>query len=164
MATQSTSSGQTRFTLKEVLNQAIDKEKGAQKLYADLGKKAKSQIAKETFRDLVQQEHGHQVLLERYQRGELKGGALSVRQALDYKIVESTEPTEITPDMALKDIFLIAANREKTAHEGYLALAAAHPPGNVKKLLEDLASQELTHKHRLEFLYNETAFPQTDGG
>jgi rubrerythrin len=83
---------------------------------------------------------------------------------IDYKIVESADAPEIKPDMPLKDIFLIAANREKSAHEAYLALAAAHPPGNVRKLLEDLASQELTHKHRLEFLYNETAFPQTDGG
>ncbi len=34
----------------------------------------------------------------------------------------------------------------------------------VKRLLERLASQELEHKQRVEFLYAEVAFPQADGG
>ncbi len=34
----------------------------------------------------------------------------------------------------------------------------------VKSLLERLASQELEHKQRVEFLYTEVAFPQTNGG
>ena len=154
----------TQLTLKEVLQQAIEKEIGAQQLYGDLVRRVTSQIAKDTFQELVRQEHGHQVLLERYLHGELKAGALNTRQVIDYKIAENFEPTEITPDMPLKDIFLRAANREKTAHESYLALSQAHPPGEVKKLLEELASQELGHKHKLEFLYTEVAFPQTAGG
>ena len=153
-----------RLTLKQVLQTAIEKEIGAQKLYSELEQKVTSNAAKDTFRELVRQERGHQVMLERYQRGEIRSGALHVEQAIDYKIVESTEPTEITPDMPLKDIFIRAANREKEAHEGYLALAKAHPKGEIRTLLEDLASQELTHKHKLEFLYTETAFPQTAGG
>jgi rubrerythrin len=31
-------------------------------------------------------------------------------------------------------------------------------------MLEQLASQELEHKRRVEFIYTEVAFPQTDGG
>ena len=34
----------------------------------------------------------------------------------------------------------------------------------LKRLLERLASQELKHKQRVEFLYAEVAFPQTNGG
>ena len=153
-----------RLTLKEVLEKAIEKEIGAQQLYTDLGRRVTGKAAKDTFQELVRQEHGHEVLLERYVRGELKGGALRVGQALDYKIAENTEPTEITPDMQLKDVFLMAANREKVAHESYLALSQAHPDGEVKKLLGELALQELQHKHKLEFLYTEVAFPQTAGG
>jgi rubrerythrin len=154
----------TKLTLKEVLQMAIEKEKTAQKLYSDLGKIITSDFAKEVFSGLVHEEEGHEQLLERYLHGELKSGALRAEQVIDYKITESSEPTEIYPNMPLKDIFLRAASREKTAYEGYLALAAAHPVGGVKTLLEDLATQELTHKRRLEFLYTEVAFPQTDGG
>lgn len=66
--------------------------------------------------------------------------------------------------MQLKDVFLLAANREMHSHRLYLALASLHPPGEVKRLLEELASQELQHKQKVEFLHSEVAFPQTDGG
>lgn len=154
----------SRLTLKEILQKAIEKEIASQLLYSDLGRRTPDKIAKDTFKELTKQEEGHQQLLEKYQRGELKGGALRAGQVIDYKIAEATGQTEITPEMTLKEIFLVAANREKSAHEAYLALAAAHPAGRVKTVIEDLASQELTHKHRLEFLYTEVAFPQTAGG
>ena len=66
--------------------------------------------------------------------------------------------------MKLKDVFLLAASREKASHEFYLSLAQIHPVGEVKRLVEGLAAQELEHKQRVEFLYTEVAFPQTDGG
>ena len=153
-----------QLTVKEVLKQAIEKEIESQRLYSDLGRMMTSPIAEDTFRDMVQQEKGHQMLLERYLRGELHKGALRTEQEIDYKITENFEATEITPDMELKDIFLHAANREKVAHDSYIALSKAHPAGEVKKLLEDLAAQELEHKHRLEYLFTEVAFPQTAGG
>jgi len=45
-----------------------------------------------------------------------------------------------------------------------LALAGIHPPREAKRLLEELASQELEHKQRVESLYTDIAFPQIDGG
>ena len=66
--------------------------------------------------------------------------------------------------MELKEVLLLAANREKAAHELYASLAEIHPNGQIQHLLKDLADQELQHKRRLETLYTEVAFPQTDGG
>ena len=153
-----------QFTLKEILERAIQKEIESQRLYSDLSQKMTNDAAKEALRQLSRQEQGHQSILEQYQRGELKGGTLSRRQVIDYKIAEHLEQPEISPDMQLKDIFLIVANREMHSHELYLALARLHSPGDARRLLEKLASQELEHKHRVEFLYTEVAFPQTDGG
>ena len=120
--------------------------------------------AKDALRQLSQQEEGHQSILEQYQRGELKEGTLSSEQVIDYKIAEHLDQPKISPDMRLKDVFLLAANRELHSHELYLALAGLHPPGEARRLLEKLASQELEHKKILEFLYTEVAFPQTNGG
>ena len=83
---------------------------------------------------------------------------------MDYKIAEHLAHPEISPDMQLRDVFLLAANCEMHSHELYLALAGIHPQGEVKRPLEWLASQELEHKQRVEFLYTEVAFPQTDVG
>ena len=103
-------------------------------------------------------------MLEQYRQGELKSGVLSQGQVIDYKIAEHFDQPEISPDMQLKDVFLLAANREMHSHKLYLALAGLHPTGEAKRLLEELASQELEHKHKVESLYTQVAFPQTDGG
>ena len=153
----------TQLTLKEVLGKAIQKEIEAQLLYASLSGKMSDKAAKDAFQELAQQEQEHQNWLGQYLRGELKEGSLSSEQAIDYKIAERFDQPEISPDMRLKDAFLLAANREKSSHEFYLSLARIHPAGEVKRLLERLALQELEHKQRIEFLYTEVAFPQTNG-
>ncbi len=154
----------TEMTLGEILRKAIQKEIASWLLYNDLSRKMSHEVARDTFKKLAQQERGHQNLLERYLRGEIKEGALGSGQAIDYRIAEHLDQPKIYPDMNLKDIFLLAANREKASHELYLSLAQIHPAGEVKNLLEELAAQELEHKQQVEFLYTEVAFPQTDGG
>ncbi len=153
-----------QLSLRDVLDKAILKEIESQRLYTDLSQKVKDNSARTVFQDLTRQELGHQSLLESYLRGELKEGALSVRQVVDYKIAEQLDQPEVSPDMKLGDIFLLAAGREKAAHDFYTGLAQIHPAGEVKKLIEKLAAQELKHKQRVESLYTEVAFPQTDGG
>ena len=154
----------TQFTFNEILGKAIQKEIGSRLLYIDLSNKMKDQVAKNTLQELAQEEDGHQNLLEQYLRGEMKGGILSRGRIVGYKIAEHINQPEISADMQLKDVFLLAANREMHSHKLYLALAGIHPPGEVKRLLEGLASQELEHKQKVELLYVEVAFPQTDGG
>jgi len=154
----------TQLTLEEVLQKAIQKEIESQHLYSDLSQKITDEATRDAFQELARQEHEHQKLLEQYLRGELKGGTLSRGQVIDYKIAERLDQPAISPDMKLKDVFLLAANREKASHEFYLSLGQIHPAGEVKRLLEELASQELEHKQKTEFLYTEVAFPQTDGG
>jgi len=153
-----------QFSLNEILEKAIKKEIESQRLYSDLSQKMDDEAAQDAFRQLARQEQGHQQLLERYLHGELKGGTLCSEQVIDYKIAEHLDHPEVSPDMQLKDVFLLAANRELHSYELYSALAGLHPPGEAKRLLEKLASQEMEHKQRVEFLYTEVAFPQTDGG
>jgi rubrerythrin len=154
----------TQLTLQEVLERAIRREAASRVLYIDLGQKVKEEAARDVFQELARQEQGHQYVLEEYWRGEVKEGALSAGQAIDYRIAEHLDQPEMSSEMKLQDAFLLAANREGASHEFYLRLAEIHPPGQVKRLLEGLASQELEHKQRVEFLYTEVAFPQTDGG
>ena len=152
------------LTLEDILKKAIDREISSQRLYANLAQKVTDKAAKDIFALLVKQERGHQLLLERYQHGELRGGALGRETTIDYKITEHFYQPDITPDMPLPDIFLLAANREKAAHDFYLDLAHVHPDGEIKTILRRLAREELGHKQRMEFLFSEVSFPQTSGG
>jgi rubrerythrin len=153
-----------RLTVQSVLEKAIEKEIEAQHLYQDLSRKVTDATVRDALSQLSQEEKSHEELLRKYLRGEIGNGSLKRDDILDYKIADSLDQPEITPDVALKDIFLLAANREKASHEFYSKLAAVHPVGGVKELLEQLSAQELEHKHKVEFLYTEVAFPQTDGG
>jgi len=154
----------THLTLKEVLEKAIQKEIDSQRFYINLSQQMTDEVTKDAFQELARQEQGHHQLLEQYLRGELKGGTLSRRKVIDYKIAERLDQPEISSDMKLKDVFILAANREKASHEFYLRLAQIHPAGEVRRLIERLAAQELAHKERVEFIYTEVAFPQTNGG
>ncbi|MBI4267716.1 MAG: ferritin family protein [Chloroflexi bacterium] len=153
-----------QLTIEDILQKAIQKEIESQNLYAHLGRRMTDPAAKDTFASMVRAEKRHQELLEQYQRGDIVEGTLSSGQAVDYKLAEYFDQPEITPQMSLKDIFLLAANREKASHELYLGLANVHPPGRARRLLEELAGQELEHKRKVELMYTEVAFPQTDGG
>lgn len=152
------------MTVEKVLKEAIRKEIAAWLMYNDLGRKMEQEMVREAFRKLAQEEKGHQQLLEQYLRGEIGAGALGGSQPVDYKLAEHLEQPRIYPEMELKDIFSLAAQREKASHDLYLGLAEMHPAGEVRKLLEALAAQELEHKRQVELLYTEVAFPQTDGG
>jgi rubrerythrin len=154
----------TSLTLWEVLEAAIQKEVMSRFLYVGLRQRVKDPAAREAFKVLADQEQSHQQVLENMLHGKLKEGALSNGLVVDYKIADCLDQPEISPTMELKDVFLVAAKKEKAAHDLYMNLAAIHPNGQIKHLLEDLAVQELEHKNRVESLYTEVAFPQTDGG
>jgi rubrerythrin len=153
-----------QLTLKEVLLEAVKKELESHIMYLDLKQRVVNPSAQDALQELAQQEKTHQSILEDYLVGRLKEGALDAGVVVDYKIAEYLEQPVVSPAMELSEVFLLAANKEKRSHDLYLNLAALHPNGQVKKLLQDLASQELNHKLKVETLFNETAFPQTDGG
>jgi rubrerythrin len=81
-----------------------------------------------------------------------------------YKIAEYQEEPEIKNDMKSEDVYLVASHREFRSHKFYSELAGLHPDSEVKELLLKMANEELKHKEKMEYLYTNTAFPQTDGG
>jgi rubrerythrin len=153
-----------QMTLEQVLKGAVRKEIEAQSMYTGLSQKVKDEAVKRALTKLSLEEKGHQNRLEGYLERGLGDGSMSVKQVVDYKIAELAGPTEPSAEMGLKETFLVAANREKAAHALYTGLAGIHPDGEAKSLLLQLAAQELEHKQRVESLYTQVAYPQTDGG
>jgi rubrerythrin len=74
------------------------------------------------------------------------------------------EKPDIKKNIKSSEVYLIAANRELNAYNFYKSLADSYPAGDVKDLLNKMASEELKHKEKMEYLYTNTAFPQTAGG
>ena len=42
--------------------------------------------------------------------------------------------------------------------------SCSYPEGDLHEMLVKIANEELKHKEKMEYLYTNTAFPQTDGG
>jgi len=153
-----------KMDLEKVLDLAIAEELAAHGLYKELASKVKDQAAKDTLLFLAGEELSHKDLLLAYREGRLEAQGLGMKESVDARIVESFGTPEWDPGWGLKEIFLAAARKEQISHEFYVELAARHPAGAVRELLLKLAREELSHKERMEYLYANTAFPQTDGG
>ena len=154
----------SEITLQEVIDQAILREEQAFAFYEKLMERVADTASQDTLAFIAKEELKHKEILERYARGELGQEALSLREVVDGRVVEALGPPDLTECLDQKDIFIVAAEREKASHEFYAKLAQLHPEGELKKLLSKLAQEELAHKEKAEYLYCNAAFPQTDGG
>jgi rubrerythrin len=141
-----------KLTLKEVLEGAIQKEIMSRFLYIGLRQRVRKQASRDVFQSLAEQEEVHQRILEDFLHGMFKEGSLSTGIVIDSKIVEYLEQPDISPSMEIKDLFLLAVNKEQSSHDLYNGLSGIYPNGQMKHLLSDLASQELEHKKLLEKL------------
>lgn len=147
----------------DIINLAISKEQAAYDFYIDLTKTVADKQAKDALEYIAGEERKHKEFLIDYRDKGAQGG-MTAKTVVDYKIAEHLEAPEPKPGMEQKDVYLIAAHREKNAHEFYLSLAAVHGDGDAKNILLKMAEEELKHKEKMEYFYTNAAFAQTDGG
>jgi len=143
---------------------AIEREEVAYAFYTSLMEKIDDQSVKDTLEFLANEEKKHREFLINYREGHYAATGMEMADSIDYKIAEHLETPDPDKDVDSKDVYLIAAHRELQAYNFYRALAELHPDGDAKEMLLAIASQELKHKEKVEYLYANTAFPQTAGG
>jgi rubrerythrin len=66
----------------------------------------------------------------------------------------------ISDDMTPKEALVIAMKREEGSYRFYQTLAGLQPPGEIQAFLEKMANVELKHKEKVEYLYDNAAFPE----
>ena len=147
-----------------VIDIAIEREEMAYAFYRDLSGKVGDITAQDTLRFLSGEEKKHKEFLEKYRRGGYGPEGLRMTDVVDYKIAEYLAKPDIQKNMDSKDVYLVAAHRELNSYNFYKSLADLHPDGSVKTILLRMANEEKKHKEKVEYLYSNTAFPQTDGG
>jgi rubrerythrin len=150
--------------LVELIEIAIGKEEEARHFYMDLSKTIGDQPTKEAILWIADEEAKHKKFLIDYRDGRLGMDKLRISEITYYKIAEHQKEPEVNPDMKRDEVFLLAAHRELKAYQFYTDLAKLHPGGTAKEMLLRMASEEMKHKEKMEYLYTNAAFPQTDGG
>jgi rubrerythrin len=130
----------------------------------DLSNFVEDQIAKDALLFLAEEEKKHEEFLRKYLRGTYGADALRLNEVIDYEIAQYLEMPDIGKGMEAKEVYLVVAHREQNSYNFYKNLADIHPDDEVRDLLLKMANQELKHKEKVEYLYSNTAFPQTAGG
>ncbi len=150
--------------LDKLIDTAIQREEEAYSFYTDLGKKVDDKTAKDALKSLAADEKKHKEFLVSYKSGKAGAGALKMSTVIDYQIAQHVDKPDIKKNAESKDIYLIAAHRELNSYNLYKGLADLQPAGEAKEMLLKMANEELKHKEKVEYLYANTAFPQTEGG
>jgi rubrerythrin len=151
-------------SLQSLIEIAIKKEEEARVFYLGLSDLVEDALAKETLKFLAGEEQGHKEFLQAYLKGEMKFTALAMDTPVDYHIAQYAAKPDLKKNMNSSEVYLVAAHREWNSYMFYTGLAEAQPAGEVKEMLLQMANQELKHKEKVEYLYSNTAFPQTAGG
>lgn len=151
-------------TLEKVIDKAIMREEEAFDFYAKLGNTVADPTAKDALKFLANQEKKHKEFLVAYKSGKAGSGALRMTEVIDYKVAQHLDKPDIEKNLDTKDIYLVAAHRELNSYNFYKGLADIQPEGEVKDMLLSMASEEMKHKEKVEYLYSNTAFTQTQGG
>ena len=151
--------------LLEYINVAIAREEEAFQFYTDLAGKVADEAARDTLLWIGEEEKKHKAFLEKFRADGVGPEALRLSDVVYYKIAEHLEEPDAEAHMSRSDIFLVASHRELRSYKFYSELAALYNPGDaVHEMLHKIANEELKHKEKMEYLYANTTFPQTDGG
>ncbi|NNL76410.1 MAG: ferritin family protein [Desulfobacterales bacterium] len=151
-------------TIADVIDLAIKREEEAYHFYMDIFNAVHDASVKETIEFIAGEEKKHKAFLVGYREGNYGTDALRMADVVAYKVAEYLKEPEIGQEASSEDVYLIASHRESRSHLFYTELADMHAESELKTLLLKMANEELKHKEKMEYLYTNTAFPQTSGG
>ena len=150
----------TDNAIRNVLRTAIQREIDAYTLYSSAAANVDDPQARDMLNDLAAQEVGHRKRLE----GLLEGKVFRVlskrqqQQVEDLKITDYLVEVPLNDDSDLQDVLIVAGKREDASHNLYASLAQVAEDDETQKLFEFLANEELTHKRRVETLYDQIIY------
>ncbi|MHB9034977.1 MAG: ferritin-like domain-containing protein [Anaerolineae bacterium] len=148
--------------LQSIIHTAIQREIDAHTLYINAAKIASTPHARDLLLDMAAQELGHRNRLEAM----LKGDTFKIltkkqqKQVVDLKITDYLIEEPLSPDSDLQTILIVAGKREKGSFELYSAMARVASDPDTVRLFEFLANEELTHKRRVETMYDELVYQE----
>ncbi len=152
------------ITISELLNMAVSREQDSYFFYMDLRDIVVDPDVKDTLAWIGEEEKRHRKFLVDYRSGKFGFKSMRLSDVVDFRIAENVKEPEITHEIDSAEVFLIASRRELNAYRFYMDLSGIASQEEIRKMLLQMAGEELRHKEKMEYLYTNTAFPQTSGG
>lgn len=151
---------QSEHPVQRILQQAIKNEESAYLLYSTAASATRSPHIRDLLQSLAQDEVGHKQRLQEMLAGDpgLIVAAGHEGQIVDLKIGDYLVLEPLSPDADLQTVLIVASKREKGSHDFYAAMAGLTCGVEERKLFEFLAEEELSHKNRVESIYEQTIY------
>jgi rubrerythrin len=143
--------------MEAIIKSAITQEELSHEFYTRMAEVVASADTKETFQYLAKEELEHKQFLQGCLTPQ---GCTLAGRPQDVHLAELLEAPAFHQDLSPKEALVIAMKREEGSYRFYQALAALQPPGEIRNFLERMAQVELSHKEKMEYLYDNTAFPE----
>jgi rubrerythrin len=147
-------------TIETILTRAIALEEDAYSLYSNAALATKSDPIRDRLEELAQIELAHKVKLQEVMSGNVRWAIRrsKAEPVADLRLSDHLVSGSLDPDADFQDVLLFAANRERAAHEFYVAMGKLVEDPLHKSLFEMLAAEELRHKYLVEKTYEELVY------
>ena len=139
-------------SLDEILRYAIRKEADEAAFYQMAADRSNPGVRK-AFLELSEEEKGHQRKLEGFDLKTIE--QMELKKGQDLGIGDAMSDIPFSSDMAYGDLLRMAIKNEEASHRLYASTAEIAPGPALKKLLLILAQEELSHKEKLEKIYDD---------
>ncbi|HHT9119385.1 MAG TPA: ferritin family protein [Candidatus Hypogeohydataceae bacterium YC41] len=146
------------LSLEEIVQAAIKEEEKSVAAYHFVLEKVIQPAARHLFEEIIQDELGQieglRNLTLSHKESEFEKGTE------EQKILRFLSGKEIMEIHSLQDALLFSIKKEQAAIEAYGALSRLTEDPRAKKLFEILAEEELSHKRKVEALYNKLVYQE----
>ncbi len=144
---------------KQTISDAIQSEIDAKNFYKKIAAGIKDDMLKQTFTEFAKEEGKHEKILTNIlNQNQVTSSHFNCDK--DFKVAETIELPEVTPDMDLKSAIGLAMKNEEIAMKKYMALAERCEDAELKRVFQDLASMERGHKFIMEQQFVDVGYPE----
>jgi rubrerythrin len=144
-----------RKELADLIHEAMNQHELAREFYQRMVHLVTHQDTRETFLYLAKEAEENK---ERLHKCLTPEGCPVVPAVQDTHLAEHLKVPAFTKDMTPKEALALAVKRSQGLYRFYQSLAELQPPGEIRSRLEYLARAELSHKDKLENIYDNVAF------
>ncbi len=139
----------------QLLDIAMDREIVSQSFYIAGQKKTQDPGAIQLLKELADQELQHYQWIREFKAHGLTSIPPHREKLVDLKISEYLNEVNIAEGIGLQDVVIAALKREQHSVEFYQGMRQVMETPEGRELCDRLAHEELHHKQKLEFLYDD---------
>ncbi len=149
-------------SVEEVLETAKRIEESSYAFYTKAQEVVTLPYLKKELQYLAEQEIDHRKKIEAMMaEGASKiAKELKIERIQDMKLGDYLMPSHFDPNSTIQDILIAAIKREDLTHQFYQNLLKGATDEDLRKVLEYLSIEELKHKNKVQFLYDDIVYKE----